>query len=84
LVLAFLAHFKQHKLATDPKIYDRLRKAVDGEPFAGRFWPLALELAHLKQADPAWASSETLEVLRGLHKNSVSIIDWSASPKIFA
>ncbi len=83
LVLAFLAHFKQHKVATDPKIYDRVRKAVDGEPFAGRFWPLALELAYLKQADTAWASSETLEVLRSLHKHKASIIDWSASPKVF-
>ena len=83
LVLAFLAHFKQHKLATDPKIYDRLKKAVDGEPFAGRFWPLALELAFLKQADTAWASTDTLEILRSLHKNRVSIIHWRASPKVF-
>ena len=83
LVLCFLAHFPRHKLATDKKLYDRLRSVVEGNPFAGSFWPLTLELFHLDEADPTWTSGATPNSLRVLHEANVSIVDWSAPPRVF-
>lgn len=84
LVLCFLAHFPKHGLANDQKIPDRLRDMVDGEPFAGMFWPLTLELTHLGKGSPKWAKHPTIAPLRSLHDAKVSIIDWSAPPKVFS
>lgn len=84
LVLCFLAHFPKYKLATDKKLYDRLRNVVEGNPFAGAFWPLTLELAHLREADPSWSASATPAALRLLHDAKISIIDWNALPRVFA
>jgi hypothetical protein len=82
-VLAFLAHFPKNKLASDKKLLGKLRAAVNGDPYAGAFWPLSLELNHLGVGDPGWASAETLAPLRTLHKDKISIINWSALPKVF-
>ena len=54
LVLAFLAHFPAHDLAEDANLTDKLKGAVEGDPYAGPHWPLVLELAFLKQGDPSW------------------------------
>jgi hypothetical protein len=78
-----LAHFRHHSLAQDVSLYSRLRDRIEGEPFAGIYWPLTLELAHLSEADAAWASSPSPAVLRTLHDSQISIIDWDALPKAF-
>lgn len=83
LVLCFLAHFPKHKLATDKRLYDRLRSVVDGDPFAGAFWPLTLELVHLDEADPTWSTGTTHTSLLLLHNAKISIIDWAARPRVF-
>jgi hypothetical protein len=83
LVLSFLAHFPKHRLASDRKLWLGLRDIVDGDPFAGTFWPLTLELAHLGEGDPKWTGHSTIEVLRTLHSAKISIIDWAAPPKVF-
>jgi len=83
LVLCFLAHFPQHKLATDKKLYDHLCGVIEGDPHAGKCWPLTLELTHLNKADPTWTSVTTPPALRGLHDAKVSIIDWNALPRVF-
>jgi hypothetical protein len=83
LVLCFLAHFPQHKLTRDKKLYDRLRSLIEGNPHAGQYWPLTLELTHLNEADPAWTNIPTPPALRGLHDAKVSIIDWDALPRVF-
>jgi hypothetical protein len=46
-VLAFLAHFPREKMALDRKLPEKLRAALTGDPYAGAFWPLSLELTHL-------------------------------------
>jgi hypothetical protein len=56
LVLGLLAHFPIHGLATDKKLYSSMRDIVEGDPFAGPFWPLTLELSHLAQDDPKWGA----------------------------
>jgi len=56
---------------------------IDGDPFAGRFWPLTLELTHLDLIDPKWAESPTEGVLRTLHDLKISIVNWEALPKVF-
>jgi hypothetical protein len=83
LVLAFLVHFTKHRLANDRQLVDKLRNRVDGDPFAGPYWPLTLELTHIHEEDRAWAAASTVEPLRTLHGNRISIIDWSAVPRVF-
>jgi reverse transcriptase-like protein len=83
LVLSLLAHFPKHRLASDKKLYSSLRGIVNGDPFAGPFWPLTLELSHLAEGDPRWGGSSTLNVLRTLHDAKISIIDWDALPRVF-
>jgi hypothetical protein len=83
LVLCFLAHFPQHKLTTDKRLYDHLRSVVEGNPHAGQHWPLTLELTHLNEDDPAWTNMTTHSALRGLHDAKISIIDWNALPRVF-
>jgi hypothetical protein len=83
LVLSFLSHFPQRKLATDKKLYDHLRDIVEGNPHAGAFWPLTLELVHLNEADSSWSGSTSPSALRRLHDARISMIDWSARPRVF-
>jgi hypothetical protein len=45
LVLCFLAHFPKYKLTSDKNLYNRLRNVVEGNPHAGQYWPLTLELS---------------------------------------
>jgi hypothetical protein len=82
-VLAFLAHFPKNKLASDRKLFDKLKAVVSGDPYAGAFWPLSLELTHLGVGDPAWEKADTLGPLQTLHKAKISIIDWATPPKVF-
>jgi hypothetical protein len=83
LVLAFLAHFSKNKMASDRKLAEKLRALVSGDPYAGAFWPLSLELTHLGVGDSQWEEVDTLAPLRTLHKAKVSIIDWEAAPRVF-
>jgi len=83
-VLAFLAHFSKNKMASDRRLLDKLRSLVIGDPFAGAFWPLSVELIHMGVGDPTWEKADTLAPLRTLHKAKISIIDWAALPKVFA
>jgi hypothetical protein len=83
LVLSFLAHFPKHKLSNAKNIHGEMRDIVEGDPFAGSFWPLTLELTHLAQDDPKWNGASTPDTLRSLHDAKISIIDWDALPKVF-
>ena len=83
LVLAFLAHFTRHRMATDRRLIEKLRDRVEGDCFAGGYWPLTLELYHLNEEDANWAAAGTVPVLRSLHENRISIIDWGALPRVF-
>ena len=83
LVLGFLAHFPKHRLATDKGLSMKLRDNVEGDPFAGAFWPLTLELVHLGIAKSNWMNASTPSVLRILHGAKVSMIDWGALPRVF-
>jgi hypothetical protein len=84
LVLAFLAHCAKHKVASDNALQGKLCSVVEGNPFAGAYWPLTLELTHLGMADPAWSVAPGSPPVRALHNAHVSIIDWDAPPKVFA
>jgi hypothetical protein len=83
LVLGFLAHFPKYRLAGDRKLFSGLRNVVEGDPFAGKFWPLTLELTHLAKSDPKWGGDATAESLRTLHEAKISIIHWDALPRVF-
>jgi hypothetical protein len=83
LVLAFLVHFTKNRLANDRRLVNRLRDRVESDPFAGPCWPLTLELTHIREEDRAWAQESTVGSLRTLHENRISIIDWSAWPRVF-
>jgi hypothetical protein len=83
LTLAFLAHFGKNGLASDKKIYSKLRGCVEGDPYSGSFWPLTLELVHLNRGDSSWTAKDTHSSLRVLHDAKASIIDWGALPKVF-
>lgn len=84
LALALLAHFPTHKAASDKTLPEKLRQAVTGDPYAGPFWPLSLELTHLGAGDANWEKADTLPVLRTLHKAKISLVQWNAAPKVFA
>ena len=84
LVLALLAHFPAHKLAAARGLGNALLAAVDGDPFAGPCWPLALELNHLARKTPSWKVKTVNSVLASLHASRVSLIDWAALPKVFS
>ena len=83
LVLSFLADFPKHRLVRDARLYSSLRDIVDGDPFAGTFWPLTLELTHLGESDPSWNRRVMPGALRTLHDAKISIVDWEAPPKVF-
>jgi hypothetical protein len=83
-VLAFLAHFPRNKMAADRRLLDSLRGLISGDPYAGAFWPVSLELTHLGAGDSAWEKANTLAPLRTLHKAKISIVDWAAPPKVFS
>lgn len=84
LGLAFLAHFPKHKMSSDRTLLAKLRQVVVGDPYAGPFWPLSLELSHLGAGDANWDTAATLQALRALHQAKVSLIDWDAAPRVFA
>lgn len=83
LVLAFLTHFAKHAMAGDHGLIGRLRDRVEGDPFAGAYWPLTLELTHFHGEDPNWTTIPTAAALRTLHQNRISIIEWNAPPRVF-
>ena len=72
VVLAFLAHCAKHKVASDKNMRDKLCSVVEGNPFAGTYWPLTLELNHLGMADPAWLAMKSPPSLRALHDANAS------------
>jgi hypothetical protein len=84
LVLAFLAHCSKRKVTSDKTLEDKLRSVVEGNPYAGSYWPLTLELTHLGIAAPEWLPGSTPAPLLALHNAQASIVDWDAPPKVFA
>jgi hypothetical protein len=83
LVLGYLAHFYSRGLTADNDLGKKLWAAVDGDVFAGRYWPLTLELIHLGIVNPAPQNSRTEAPLRVLHEANASLIDWDARPRVF-
>lgn len=84
LVLAFMAHMGARGLLEDKRWRSKLMASVEGDPLSGPYWPLTLELTHLRKGDPAWLSgSSAPPLLKALHEQRKSIIDWDAPPKVF-
>lgn len=83
LPLSFLPHFCANRLATDATLLPKLRKRVSSNPLAGSLWPLTLEMTHLGVGDSKWMRDKLPNVAKSLHAQSVSIINWSAKPKVF-
>ena len=83
LVLGYLAHFFSRGLTVDTGLGKKLWDVVDGDIYAGRHWPLTLELTHLDIASPAPLHSKSIEALQILHKGKASLIDWDARPRVF-
>ncbi|WP_128406402.1 RNA-directed DNA polymerase [Rhizobium leguminosarum] len=84
LPLALLAHMSANKLTADKRLKTKLRAKVPGNPIAGSFWPLTLELVHLGYGDPSWlAEADLPSSLMALHAAGASIIEWKALPKVF-
>lgn len=83
LPLALLAHMRVHKLTDDRRLKKKLVEKVSGNPIAGPFWPLSLELNHLGFGDDAWLLEALPPSLMALHTAKASIIDWEALPKVF-
>ena len=84
LVLCFLAHFPKYKLASDKKLYEKLRDRLDGDLYSGPDWPISLELKHLGQdAGINWSVSKAHQNLRSMHDGNLSLIRWDAPPKVF-
>ena len=83
LVTSLLAHFPVHRLANDRRLIAALRETVDGDPYAGPHWPLALELNYLSQTNLSWSGKTGDAALGSLHAARASIIQWEALPKVF-
>lgn len=83
LVLAWLAHMHARKMATDSRLWTKLRDAVADNPLAGDMWPLSLELAHLGKGDAAWIDTKLPIAVRILHERRASLIEWEARPRVF-
>ncbi len=83
LVTSLLAHFSVHGLAADSRLRSTLSGVVDGDPYAGPHWPLALELNHLSRKTISWALPAGSPALRTLQAARASMIRWTAPPKVF-
>lgn len=83
LVLAWLAHMHARKMATDSRLWTKLRDVVADNPLAGDMWPLSLELVHLGKGDAAWIDTRLPIAVRILHEQRASLIEWKARPKVF-
>ena len=84
LVLSYLAHMFSRGRTRDKTLGALLWSRVEGNPYSGTGWPLSLELVHLGIGGFDFAPFEGTE--RGLtllHKDGLSIVDWSALPKVF-
>lgn len=84
LVLAFMAHMGGRGLLEDRQWRSKLIGLVEGDPLSGPYWPLTLELTHLRKGDRRWLSGSSIPpVIIALHAQRKSIIDWDALPKVF-
>ncbi len=84
IVSALLAHIYAHNLTTDKLIVAQMWDRVEGNHFFGSFWPLTLELATLALSKPAALNDGGGDdVMRKLHQNNASLIDWGAAPAVF-
>jgi reverse transcriptase-like protein len=84
LVLSFLAHFPKYGMASDKRLYESIVDRVEGDPYSGSDWPLALELNYLGHGQKIpWKAATCHQDLQSLHKARASIIRWDAPPKVF-
>jgi hypothetical protein len=84
IVLALLSHMSAKGLVGYKKFKEDVWATVDGNEFAGKNWPLTLELSFLGIAKPGYQTAlGAEEPLRMLHDNGVSLIDWEALPAVF-
>ena len=84
IVVATLAHLHAHGLTTDRSIKPKMWSSVEGNHFAGSYWPLTLELNALQIPKPPNADDGGGDdVLRRLHAHGASLIDWNAAPAVF-
>lgn len=81
--LALLAHMASNNRTSDRRIRQKLTAKVVGNPISGAFWPLSLELTHLRRGNPLWLAERLPPHLLILHRNKASIIDWDARPKVY-
>lgn len=81
--LALLAHMSVRKLTADRRLREKLIKKVVGNPIAGPFWPLSLELVHLGKGKADWLQEKIPAYLLILHQKRASIIDWGAKLKVY-
>lgn len=84
IVRGYLAHAYANGATSDRRISAGLWSSVDGNVYSGPDWPLTLELMHLdiKPAMPVKAKGE--DQLRHLHDKQATLVEWSASPLVFA
>jgi len=78
LVLAFMAHMGVRGLLSDGRWRANLIRTIEGDPLSGPSWPLTLELMHLRKGESSWLDPKVPQILRALHEERKSIIDWSA------
>lgn len=83
LVLAFLTHCNNNNICSDRNIVTHLVDLVDENPLSGPLWPLTLEMVHLGIHKRDWLRVELPRPLRELHDKKISLIDWSAPPRVF-
>ncbi len=84
IVSGFIAHMHAHGLTTDRQIRNQLWDRVEGNHFTGQTWPLTLELMKLGFAKPpALDDGGGDDIVKRLHMNGGSLIDWDAVPAAF-
>jgi hypothetical protein len=85
LPMEFLAHFFKHGMTEDKSLDHALWSRVEANKYSGKNWPLSMELFHLDIPDTSGIAAQGVDaVVEILHKNKVSLIDWSAAPAVFA
>ena len=83
LVLAYLAHLHAKGLTSGKSLVRELQYRVEGDLWAGHYWPLSLELRHLDLWPSTWEKPQKDKPTCGLHEARVSLVNWAAVPRVF-
>jgi hypothetical protein len=83
LVIAALVHFSRKGLLEGRFRVGTLWDHVEGEPLAGRCWPLALELNSLNVKPPAYVDLAGPEALKAVFDEGCSLFEWDRYPLTF-